>query len=144
MPVFALFEKLFFNDILRRYTGVVGAGHPLGLVALLPFESYNDILDGVIQGMAHVEDAGDIWRGYDYRIRLFVRAYLCVEIPFLLPKIVYPVFGLFRIVSCRDLFHFLESFKSLYSILSTRANQLASMMFCDTPTVHQELSLSCD
>ena len=36
------------------------------------------------------------------------------------------------------------SFSNLYSILSTRACQLASIRFSDTPTVFQTPSLSCD
>ncbi len=89
---------------LRRDGGVVGAGHPEGVVALHPPPTDEDILHGVVQSMAHVKLPGDIGRGHDDGVGLPGFIYLGVEIALVLPEFVHPVFRLLGVV---DLFQFL-------------------------------------
>ena len=66
MAGFAFFvEDLFFDDGLGGDAGVVGAGHPKGIITLHAAEPNEDVLEGVVEGVAHVEGAGDVGRGYD-------------------------------------------------------------------------------
>ena len=64
------FGELFLDDVLGRDTGVVGAAHPLSVVALEPFPANYDVLNSVVQGVSHVEDSGDVRRRNYYRKRL--------------------------------------------------------------------------
>ncbi len=54
-----------FDDGLRGDAGVVGAGHPEGVVALHPLEADDDVLQRVVEGVAEVEGAGDVRRRDD-------------------------------------------------------------------------------
>src|SRR3989338_5276636 len=128
------FGELFFNDILRGDAGVIGPGHPKSFQALHPFIADNDVLEGVVERVAHVQNSGHIGRRNDYRIGFFLRIGLGMEKVFLFPVLAPFVFNVIEIISWRQ-FHtlipyfFLESFNNLYSMLSTRASQLASMIF---------------
>ena len=53
-----------FDDGLRGDAGVVGAGHPEGVVTLHPFEADDDVLQRVVEGVAEMQGAGDV-RGRD-------------------------------------------------------------------------------
>src|SRR3989339_1995623 len=98
--------------------------------------------------MAHMQNTGNIGRRNNNAERLLVRIGPgSKQIP-LLPILIYPVLNLFRFVAAIQLnhsfFYFVPSFNSLYSTLSTRACQLASMIFPETPTVPQESFSSWD
>ena len=58
-------EDAAFDDGLGGDAGVVGAGHPEGVVALHASPAGEDVLQGVVEGMAEVEGAGDVWGGDD-------------------------------------------------------------------------------
>ena len=66
--------------------GVIGAGHPQGFKTLHPLLANEDVLQRVVQGMAQVQGPGDVGRGNDYAVRLFIRIRLAVEIAFCFPK----------------------------------------------------------
>ena len=51
-----------YNFCLGRDGGVVGAGHPEGVLAHHAGAAHEDVLDGVVEHVAHVQHAGDIWR----------------------------------------------------------------------------------
>ena len=51
-----------FHDVLGRDTGVVRPGHPDGVETAHAVPAHQDILDGVVQGMPHVQDARHIGR----------------------------------------------------------------------------------
>ena len=55
------------DDVLRGDPGVVGPGDPDGVEPLHPLPPGQDVLEGVVQRVAHVERAGDIGRGDDDR-----------------------------------------------------------------------------
>lgn len=44
---------------------MVGSGYPEGVFAHESGATDEDVLDGVVEHVAHVEDSGDVWRG-DY------------------------------------------------------------------------------
>ena len=48
--------------------GVVGAGHPAGVLALHAGAADEDVLDGVVEHVAHVEHARDVGRRDDHRV----------------------------------------------------------------------------
>ncbi len=67
-PVFgqgrlALVAEALVHHGLGRDAGVVGAGHPQGLVPLHPVGAGEDVLDGVVQGVAQVQGGRDVGRG---------------------------------------------------------------------------------
>ena len=59
------FEEPLLDDGLGGDAGVVGAGHPEGVVALHPAPADQDVLERVVEGVAEVEGAGDVRRGDD-------------------------------------------------------------------------------
>ena len=58
--------QLFFHHILGGNPGVVGARHPENLMPGHPFPATENILQGVVESVSHVQDTGDIrWRDND-------------------------------------------------------------------------------
>ena len=68
MPVGAVLGQFAFHHILGGDTGVVRARHPEHVVTPQPPVTAQRILQGDIQGMAHVKNAGYIGRGNHDRI----------------------------------------------------------------------------
>lgn len=58
----ALVFELLYHLGLGGNRGVVGTRHPKGVFALLAGASHQNILDCVVEHMAHVEYSGDVWR----------------------------------------------------------------------------------
>ncbi len=65
VAVRALGLELALHHHLRGDAGVVGAGHPEGVVALGPLEAREHIMQRVHQGVAHVQVARDVGRRDD-------------------------------------------------------------------------------
>ena len=65
VAVRALLGQLALDHVLGGDPGVVGAGHPEHVVALHAPVAAEDVLEGVVEGMAHVQDAGDVGRRDD-------------------------------------------------------------------------------
>ena len=65
VPVETLRCELLFYDILCRYTGVVGSGEPKNSVSRHTFPARKDILHHSVEGVTHMERAGDVRRGDD-------------------------------------------------------------------------------
>ena len=65
-----LFEQPPFDDRLRGDAGVVGAGHPHGVVALHPLRANENVLQRVVERVPHVQRPGDIRRRNDDAVRL--------------------------------------------------------------------------
>ena len=57
-----------FDHVLGRDAGVVGAGKPEGIPAPHPLKSHHDVLDGVVEPMAHVQLGGDVGRGHHHDV----------------------------------------------------------------------------
>ncbi len=65
VPVCALLGQLALDHVLGGDAGVVGAGHPERVVALHALPADEDVLERVVQRVAHVQDAGDVGRRDD-------------------------------------------------------------------------------
>lgn len=76
---FAFFAEFAFDDGLGGDAGVVGAGEPEGGFALLAGAADEDVLDGVVEDVAEVEDAGDVGWGDDDGVGFFVRIFVATE-----------------------------------------------------------------
>ena len=79
-------KEPFLNDRLGGDAGMVGAGHPEGLVALHAFLADEDVLKGVVQGVAEVQGAGHVGRRNDDRVGLAIGPWLAVEVALLFPE----------------------------------------------------------
>ena len=97
-----LVDSLFLQGIDDLDLGgdgrVVGPGLPEGIISLHPLEADQDILHGIVQGMAHMELAGDIGRGDDDRKGLFTVVNFRVEVLFVLPVLINTVLDSLGIV----------------------------------------------
>jgi hypothetical chaperone protein len=61
----ALFAKIFFNYSLRSDPGVISAGKPKDFLAFHASLARQNILNGVVEHVPHVEHAGNIGRRND-------------------------------------------------------------------------------
>ena len=62
-----LFGKHTLDDVLRGDTGMVGSRHPQGALSAHAPVPDEDVLQGIVQGVAHVQDTGDVGRWHDNR-----------------------------------------------------------------------------
>ena len=63
----------FGDDLgLRSDRGMVGAGHPEGVLALHARAAHEDVLNRIVEHVTHVEHTGHVWRGNDDCIRLTI------------------------------------------------------------------------
>ena len=69
-------------------TGVAAAGQPQCLVALHPLKAGQDVLQGAVQGVAHVELAGDVGGRHDDGERLLLRVLHALEAVMILPHLI--------------------------------------------------------
>ena len=65
VAVLAFRGQLPFHHVLGGDAGMVGAGHPEGVEAVHALEPDQDILQGIVEGVAHMQDAGDVGRRDD-------------------------------------------------------------------------------
>ena len=85
---------------------MVGTRLPQGLIPLHSLETDQDILHGIVQGVAHVQLTRHVWRRHDNGKRFLVRIYLRVKIAFIQPLLIQPVLQPFGVVSlCQLFFH---------------------------------------
>ena len=80
--------QIFLHLDLGGDAGVVGAGHPQGGVALHPLEASEDVLQRAVQGVAHVQLAGDIGRGHHDGKGLFLGIGAGAEAAGVLPHLI--------------------------------------------------------
>jgi hypothetical protein len=74
---------------LRGDAGVVGAGHPQGVVTLHPPPADEHVLQRVVERVAHVQGAGHVRRRDDDREGFAIRVRVAVEVAALLPEFVF-------------------------------------------------------
>ena len=82
-PLPGIFQKLFAGNILFAdahiaqlgyhlvfccYGGVVGAGHPAGVLAVHTCLAHQHIVYCIVQHVAHMQYARHIWRGNNYGV----------------------------------------------------------------------------
>ena len=100
---FAFFgQDAFFNDGLGGDAGVVGAGHPEGVAALHAMVANEDVLDGVVQSVAHVQSTGDVGRRDDDGVVALIAVGRGIGMEGLVgkPLVISLFFHLGRIVNC--------------------------------------------
>ena len=68
-------QQAFLHHGLGGDAGVIGAGHPQGVVAHHAVPTDQQVLHHVVHGMAHVQGAGDVGQRHhdDVRIRVVIR-----------------------------------------------------------------------
>ncbi len=101
----ALIAQLLLDLYLRGDAGVVIAGQPEGGVAVHALVADEDVLDGLVKGVAQVELAGDVgWRDDDGE-GLLLGIALGVEVVSLEPHVVDLLFDLLGVIDFRQFFH---------------------------------------
>ena len=83
---------------------MVGAGQPQGLIALHPPPADEDVLQGVIQRVAHMQLAGDIGGRDDDGIGWLFAFGIGVEVVFLQPERIGAVLDLLGVIDLFQLF----------------------------------------
>ena len=66
----AFLRELFHNFGFGSNRSMVGAGNPAGIFPLHACTAHKNILNGIVQHVAHVQHASHVWRRYHHRIRL--------------------------------------------------------------------------
>ena len=89
--------KLALDHHLRGDTGMVRARLPADILAAHTLKPDKDILKRVVEGVAHMQDAGDVWRRDDDRIGLRTRIAGGAEASRLFPALIDAPFGALRI-----------------------------------------------
>ena len=107
----ALFGQLAHHFSLCGDTCMVGSRHPAGIFAFHTGAANENILNRIVQHVAHVEHTRYVWRRNDHRIRFAAIGFATEEF------IVEPVFipfrlhGLWVILTCK--FHYSYRFVSI-------------------------------
>ena len=99
-----LFE-LLFHDHLRGNARVVRPRQPKDLFAIHARFAGEDVLDGVVEYVPHVQHTGNIWRRDDDGIRRLGRSRIGNEQVIVQPELVPLRFDRFGFVGFRDLGH---------------------------------------
>ena len=87
-------------------TGMVAARHPQGIVALHAAPANQDVLQGIVQGMPHVQLAGYIWwRNHDAIRLLFLIHYSMKQLIFL-PEAIPLLLKAFRVINLGNVIFF--------------------------------------
>ena len=94
----AFFAELTLDHVLGGDACVVRAGEPQGGVPLHAFATGDRVLDRQVEGVAHVEDTGDVRGRDDDAVRLAVRVDLRLEGSRRLPHLVPARFDLVRLI----------------------------------------------
>ena len=81
---------------------MAAARNPDRVVALHAVVANQDILQRIVEGMAHVQLARDIWRRDDHAVRLLALIDLGMEELVLLPELVPFLFKRLRVIDFRD------------------------------------------
>lgn len=99
-----LFFELFFHDGLSGDPGVIRSWKPEGIIAAHSLPADEEILNRVIQGVTHVQEASDIGRRQNDRVGRLCRFVVGLEVPRAFPVFVDAGFNVSGIVSVIHLF----------------------------------------
>ncbi len=103
VAVFAFLGQFFFHHVLGGDSGMVNAGQPQGGLAEHAVEAHHHILQGVVEHVSHMQDAGHIgWRDKHGEGR-FGGIARGLEIAALFPELIPFLFDLLCFVSFFDL-----------------------------------------
>ena len=100
----AFFGQLLFDLYLGSDTGMVGARNPGDVVAFHALEADQNILQGVVQSMAHVELTRNVRRRHDDAEGFLALIRLLMEVAVLFPKIVPRHFHVIRCIRAQLFF----------------------------------------
>ena len=98
-------EDELFHHGLRADAGVIGAGHPQGVVALHAPPADEHVLQRVVECVAHMKGAGHVRRRDDDRVRLAVGVGRTVEVAAFFPERKPLGLGFLGVVSFRQFSH---------------------------------------
>ena len=98
-----IFIETFFSDLLfdldlRCDAGMIFARQPQDIVALHSLVTDQNILQGIIERMPHVQLTGDIWRRQHNAVRFFFRICFIMEYTMIFPEVIPFLFDLTGIV----------------------------------------------
>ena len=102
IAVRALLAQRALDLRLRRDAGVIAARDPDRVVALHAVVADQDVLQRVVERMAHVQLARDIRRRDDHAVRLLALVDLRVEELILLPELIPLLLKRLRVINLRD------------------------------------------
>src|SRR5438477_7750398 len=108
-----LLLQLPLDDHLGRDAGVIGAGKPEHFLAFHTRLPGKNVLDGVVQDVPHVQNAGEVRRRNHNRKRRLGRIWICHKQPMLQPELVPLRLDRLRLVTFRQLSHRREHFVGL-------------------------------
>ena len=94
----ALFAHCLYDLGFGCDGGVVGTRQPQSAVAGHALPANEDILQGLIQCVTHVQLSGDVWRGNYDGVRLFLAVYVGSKAAAVVPHLIDAVFELLRLV----------------------------------------------
>ncbi len=94
--------QVFLHPDLGGNPGVITAGQPQGIVALHAAPASENVLNGIVQGMSHMQRTGDIGGRNDNGVRFRTIFTAGGEPPPIEPETIAPVFHLLRLVDRRQ------------------------------------------
>lgn len=98
MPGFLFRGQLAFHHVLSGNTGVIRTRHPEGVVALHPMIAGEQILQGVVQGMADMEYAGHIGRRNHNGKGILTLCHFCAKGLVFQPVLIPALFNLLKLI----------------------------------------------
>ena len=107
--VYAFLGHLGDYLYLGGYGGVIRAGKPERLVAVHALIAYYGILKGIIQGVAHVQLAGYVWRRHNYAVGFLFGVGFRMEVALLFPFFVEPAFHVGMVIGLGQFFAHVSS-----------------------------------
>ncbi len=134
VPDCAGFLENFLHHRLRGDAGVVGAGQPEDFLAVHARLAGEDVLDGVVEDVAHGKHAGDIRRRDDDGIRRALGRYarrVGGEAVLLQPEIIPLVLNGLRLIGLGNLGHKSQGKHSTLNIQHRTSNDRNSMLGVD-------------
>jgi len=105
VPGEPLLAQLLLHHVLRGDARVVHSRHPQGVVSLHSLEADDNVLEGIVERMAHVQHSGHIGRRNDNGKRGRFGFVLCGKKLILQPVVVQSFFGIGRFKRLAQLFH---------------------------------------
>jgi hypothetical protein len=96
--------QLPLHHVLGGYPGMVRTGHPEDVVTAHPLPAAEDVLQGIVQRMPHMEHSGNVGGGDDDAVGGLVTRGIGMKVPLLLPLPVTPFLNALRLVDFSQLF----------------------------------------
>ncbi len=105
VPLYTVSRKCFFDGVLSSYARMVRAWNPARFESLHTFPPDEDVLDCVVEDVAHRQNPRDIWRGNYNGVGHAVPVHSRVEEIMRLPILVPLVLDIPRVICFRKFLH---------------------------------------